>query len=484
MPRRAFWFSMNRQIRPNIPVSPARQAAYQILLRVDEGAYASALVATLPQADLSRQDMGLAQQIVLGVLRWQGQLDYFIEKYSRRLITSLDLPVLVALRMGLYQLRFLSRVPASAAVNESDNLVKKARLKSAAPLVNGVLRNAARNAADLPGADIPDPVTRLSIELSHPAWMLERWSRSFGQSAARALALANNEVPSIAFRVNTLLCSPAQALEALADDGLRVSPSSLVPGAFLAEQGAGLAGSSAAKQGLIYIQSEGSQLISLLVQAGPGDRILDVCAAPGSKTTHLAALTDNKAWIAACDVHLNRATALAATCRRLGATCVDSFVADAAAGLPFTEGSAKFDRVLVDAPCSGTGTLRENPEIKWRLTPEDPPRLAELQFALLNRAAEAVKPGGRLVYSTCSLEPEENEALIARFLATTPAFNLTPLKATDFLPQSLTPTASDLPEVSSDGLTISPITADGFIRTFPSIQGTDGFFAAILERRI
>src|SRR5262249_27836306 len=239
--------------------SPSRRTALEILQRVEaDGAYASVLLAAIPESSLKRSDRALVHELVLGVLRWRKTLDYFIEKYSGRASRTLDLPVLNALRLGIYQLRWLSRVPASAAVNESVNLVRRARLASAAGLVNAVLRRASRGLSDSPGQDTVDPLEKLAVQVSHPAWMLERWSTRLGSAAASSIALANNQVPRVAFRINTRLSTAEQVLTSLQRDGVSFEPSSVAPGAFVAGHGAALASAAAAAQGWIYLQDEAS----------------------------------------------------------------------------------------------------------------------------------------------------------------------------------------------------------------------------------
>lgn len=441
-------------------VSPARRTAFDMLSRVEvERAYASVMVAALPESDLSREDRALAQEITLGVLRWQRSLDYFIERYSGRSIARLDLPVVIALRVGLYQLRHLTRVPQAAAVNESVNLVRRARVASAVPMVNAVLRQASRRLEETAGGGILDPLERASVELSHPQWMIERWQSVFGRDETRQLALANNTPPATAFRVNTLRTSVNEALTDLNAEGVYVRESHVAHGAFVVESGRAPALIQAAQRGMIYFQDEASQLVSILLEPRSGQRVLDLCAAPGSKTSHIAALTDDGAWIVACDRHHHRLTTLRAMCERLGVQSIDALALDATSVLPFVAGRQEFDRVLVDAPCSGTGTLSGNPEIKWRLTPDDMTRLAELQHSLLERGASAVASSGRLVYSTCSIEREENEEVVRDFLKGTTLFKVIEPNA----PAGL-------------------ITTDGFVRTFPHRDGTDGFFAAAFER--
>lgn len=446
--------------KQSVAVSPARQAAFEILRQVEaEHAYASVLVAAIPDSRLSREDRALAQEITLGTLRWQQSLDYFIERYSERAIARLDLPVLIALRMGLYQLRHLTRVPQSAAVNQSVNLVRRARVASAASMVNAVLRNAARRLDEPAGEGIADPAARASVELSHPRWMLERWTSAFGEHETRQLALANNTPPATAFRVNTLRTPIDKALTDLNAAGVTTRESHVAQNAFIVSSASSVVVMQAARRGAIYVQDEASQLVSILLDPGGGERVLDLCAAPGSKTSHIAALADDKARIVACDLHHHRLITLRATCERLGIRSVNSVAMDATFSLPFITGEHEFDRVLVDAPCSGTGTLRGNPEIKWRLAADDLTRLGDIQLSLLERAASSVASGGRLVYSTCSIELEENEVVVGRFLRNAPAFRV------------VRPNAAA-------GL----ITKDGFVRTFPHRDGCDGFFAAVLER--
>jgi 16S rRNA (cytosine967-C5)-methyltransferase len=441
-------------------ISPARRAAFDILSRVEkEGAYASVLIAALNESNLSRSDSALAQEITLGVLRWQKSLDYFIERYSRRKAESLDLPVLISLRIGLYQLRYLTRIPASAAVNESVNLVKVSRARSAYGFVNAVLRNAARHMDDQAGDEIADEMERASVSLAHPRWLIERWASQPGAIEARELASANNQTPRITFRINTLAAVERDALALLESRGVTLLRSDYVPGAFVVESGPASEVQQAASRGLIYLQDEASQLVSQLLDARSGERILDLCAAPGSKTSHIAALTRNGAWIVACDIHPHRLAQLAATCNRLDARSVERVVLDATSELPFLVEAQRFDRVLIDAPCSGTGTLRRNPEIKWRLAPDDPARLASVQLGILNRATDVIRRGGRLVYSTCSIEREENEDVIFRFIDEGAPFRII------------------RPDAHTD-----LITSEGFVRTFPHRHQTDGFFAAVLER--
>jgi len=320
-------------------ISTARAVAFDVLLLVESGGYASDLLFTRSAA-LDSRDAGLASEIVLGVLRFQSQLDFLIDYYAGKK-ARLDMEVRIALRMGIYQLRYLERVPAHAAIHESVELIKRARKRSAAGFANAVLRKVDRSEVAWPSRE---------IELAHPAWLLERWDRQFGVETATAIARANLRRPETYVR------------------GGR-------------------------------IQDIGSQSIVPLLHLERGQTFLDVCAAPGNKT---AQALEAGVRVIACDFHVSRLTPM----KPLG---IDLLALDARQPLPFRR---RFDRILVDAPCTGTGTLAHNPEIKWRLRPVDIERMREIQTQILHQAIEALAPGGRLVYSTCSLETEENEGVV------------------------------------------------------------------------
>ena len=436
--------------------SPARRAAFQILRRVElEGAYASVLLASL-DPEMREDDRALCHELVLGVLRRQLWLDRLIEHFARRRSDKIDLPVKLALRAGLYQLRFLSRVPPSAAVNESVNLVRAAGLRSAASFANAVLRHATREPDYDPASGVESAAEKLTIETSHPLWLIERWTSAFGFAETEALARANNEPAPTAFRFTQRRQDQKQILEELESQGAQVSPSKIAPDAWRVE-GAGGGVRKLSRDDLIYLQDEASQLVAHLLGAEPGDRVLDVCAAPGSKTTHLAALAP-QALIIAGDLHAHRLRTLNELASRQGANNITPVGCDATQRLPFADGS--FDRVLVDAPCSGTGTLRRNPEIRWRLNAAEIAELSSKQISILNNAAAMVRPGGRLIYSTCALEPEEDEMVVERFAK----------EHNEYAPVRLA-AANDLQ------------TETGAIRTWPHRHGTDGFFVAAFQRR-
>jgi len=323
--------------------------------------------------------------------------------------------------------------------------------------VNAVLRRATREPDYSPASAIADPLERIVIETSHPRWLVERWSNAFGIEQAKLMATANNVTPPTAFRVVKLVADEKEVLEKLRAAGADLVPSKIVGSAWRVS-GVTAKVRELSDQGEIYIQDEASQLIAEIVNAQPGDRVLDVCAAPGGKTTQIADGAGDKAEVVAMDISPRRLSTVARTIEMHHLKSIRLIVADAGTPLPFD--AQAFDRVLLDAPCSGTGTLRHNPEIRWRLKNDDILTLAEQQKRFLSHAAKVVKPGGLLVYSTCSVEVEENEDVIKDFLASNDQFR----------------------QVSM--LVNADLRTDfGFARTWPHWQGSDGFFVAAVKRK-
>ncbi|HKQ79386.1 MAG TPA: 16S rRNA (cytosine(967)-C(5))-methyltransferase RsmB [Blastocatellia bacterium] len=472
-------------------VTPSRIAAFDVLSRVaTEDAFASNLLASPRYDRLSREDHALAQELSLGVLRWQIQLDFLIERYVRRALDKLDSEVVVALRLGLYQLKFLSRVPPHAAINESVNLVKQSGKKSAAALVNAALRAAQRDEGfDLnraintsPGS----PLKKLSFETAHPPWLLERWVERFGVEEARAMALANNTAPRAAFRFNTLRASAARTREWLAEHNVAIRDSELAPGAAVIESGFLSPKSEPVREGWIYLQDEASQLVARLAAVQSGGlksqntnlRLLDLCAAPGGKTTLLASLLPANAMIVAGDLHLHRLRTMTELSGRLGVENIHPVQLDATSDLPFTQSfnregdrasdqEGTFDLVLLDAPCSGLGTVQRNPEIKLRMNVGRIEELAGLQTRLIANAARQLRAGGLLTYSVCSTEPEEGEEVVAWLRQNNPEFR-------DL-------TRERLLEI---GLDPAPLLTPSFgARTFTRRHGSESFFFCVLWKR-
>ena len=344
---------------------------------------------------LAERDRALAAELVLGSLRRRGALDAMVEKAARRAASDLDLEALTALRLGLYQLRYLDRIPAHAAVSESVELVKRGGRAKAAGFVNAVLRRAP-----------PRPDPRRELELCHPPWLVARWRKNLGAAAAEELMRANLERPAAWLRFNVGF-DLAETLESLSSEGVETAAGERPCTRKLI---AGRPERTAAwRQGRVRIQDAGSQAIAPLLGLEAGMSLLDMCAAPGGKTLHAIELLGSPAGVVAGDLHPARLR----TMRELGVDC-NLVALDAARAIPLRRA---FDRILVDAPCSGSGTLGRNPDLKWRLEPGDIPRLAKLQRAILGRALDAVAPGGALVYATCSLEPEENERVVEAVLA-------------------------------------------------------------------
>jgi len=446
--------------------------AFEILRRVaSEEAFASDLLHAKLAGRVGRADAALATELTLGVLRWQRLLDFLLQRHLDRPAGRLDLEVLLALRLGLYQLRFLERVPAHAAVNESVELAKSARKRSAAPLVNAVLRRLAPEAkiadADLE-ALLPagaSAAERMAILYSHPNWLVERWLERFGAERTVALLEANNRPP----RLCCALLDPQEAepvTESLRREGFEVAPGRWLRTA-LAISGGNPPASESFRLGKISLQDEASQMVAHLVDARPGDVALDICAAPGGKTGILARAAAPEGRVIAADVQEHRLRSAREQLTRTHAQGVWWLALDAVQPLPFAE---MFQRILLDAPCSGTGTLARNPEIKWRLQADDLDRFHCRQTAMLGQALARLAPGGRLVYSTCSLEPEENEQTVREAISQDAGVRIVLGQA------ALGPWLREVAAAAS------LFDADGFFRTFPPESGTDGFFAAVLER--
>jgi 16S rRNA (cytosine967-C5)-methyltransferase len=448
--------------KPTMPVSPSRAAAFEILLRVErDQSYATELLHSERNAKLSPADHGLATELVMGVLRWRSLLDHRIAVASTQKIQRLDLEVLTTLRLGVYQLQFLSRVPARAAIFESVEIVKAARKRSAAAFVNAVLRKANTNReadarVEIVGAG---DVGSLALRAAHPQWLVERWSERYGFENARQICLHDQTIPATAIHVDD-----ERTVAELASAGIGLSLGLLLSDARRVESG-DVTRTETYRDGRVSIQDEASQLVALLV--GRGQRLLDCCAAPGSKTALLAKQNPH-ATVVASDLHPHRARLLR---ERIDVPNVRVLAADAC-HLPFAPG---FDRILADVPCSGTGTLARNPEIKWRLTPEDLADLHSRQVAILKSTLALLAPSGRLLYSTCSLEREENEAVVEEVLSEVRGFAL--LNCEEELTKLRRTGALVWPEVKS-------LVSGYYLRTLPGVHPCDGFFAAVIERPI
>jgi 16S rRNA (cytosine967-C5)-methyltransferase len=425
-------------------ISPARTAAFDILIKIETDKAFSSVMLPVFEENLSPADRGLCHELVLGALRKQIYLDKIIDAFAGG--KKLDSAVRIAIRLGLYQLKFLDRIPDHSAINESVNLVQRAKKTSAKGLVNAVLRRVTREDIAL---EFADEIERISVERSHPRWLVERWIGLFGVDETERLAAANNEVPKLAFRFTA---------KSSRKDAEHAKRSEFVEGCFIGESFDPEL-RKLAESGDIYFQDEASQMVASIVQLRSGENFLDVCAAPGSKTTMIAAeFLNNENLIVAGDNNTSRLDFLQQNCAAQGVGFVNIVQYDAENTLPFAAES--FDAVLVDAPCSGTGTIRHNPEIRYFLDEADIAELSDKQLRILENASKLVKTGGRLVYSTCSLEREENEAVCEKFMSGNKAFV----------------------KVVHDVLSRF-VTDDGFARTFPHRDNMDGFFIAVFERK-
>ncbi len=442
--------------------SSPRRIAVEILNRIEEtGAYAEPLLdAALSGTGLANPaDRGLLTELVYGTLRMQGRLDWIIVQLYRGDMTALETTVRNILRTGLYQLLFTDRIPPFAAVNEAVGLARDFA-PAASGLVNAILRSSLRRGEAIAWPDMAkNPEKAIAVLHSHPPWLVRRLLASYGVEETIAICRTNNTVPPLALRVNSLKASRKRAITVLAQEGITAEETLFSPdGITLTSPAAALRKSTCYREGLIRIQDEASQLISRLVAPESGERLLDLCAGSGGKTLHLAALMGNGGSITALDLQSEQLRMLREEAERLGVMIVETRRGDAA--VPIESFRGTFDRVLLDAPCSGLGTLRRNPEIRWRIAPADLNQCMELQNLLLASAAEYIRPGGRLVYSVCTVTPEENEMVIGKFLKNNSDFNL-------IFPSALPPTLVD---------------AKGFFRTAPHLHRTDGFFGAVLVR--
>jgi 16S rRNA (cytosine967-C5)-methyltransferase len=438
-----------------------------VLERVERaGAYADlALHAALRRSRLAPADRALATELVYGTLRWRGRLDFLLSRVLERDFDTLEPLVATLLRLGAYQIVFTRSVPDSAAVDQTVRCARAVGAERATGLVNGVLRRLARIHEKIPLPDLmDDPLGHLTGVLSLPPWIADRWLEIFGAEEAAMLAKASNSVPPITARVNPLRSSRQVLIEELAPRLPDVRPCRLAPrGVVLGHRGHP-AHDPAFLEGRFTIQDEASQLVVAYLEPQPGERILDVCAAPGTKTTAIAEEIGDAGEIVAVDRNVRRLRLVGRDARRLGLTNITTCEHDAMGTLRGFAARGDFDRILVDAPCSGLGTLRRNPDARWRVRPGDPRRLAEIQTAILRNAAATLRPGGILVYSTCTLLPEENEMVVEALLSEARDLRLLPGEAAPEATRSL-------------------VGADGYLRCFPHLHDTDGFFAARLERR-
>src|SRR5215210_7556558 len=391
-------------------VAPARRCAYAVLRRVfEDGAWADRVLrGEAERLGLDARDLALATRLAYGAVQRRATLDHVIAGLAGRGLERLESAVVAALRLGTFQLAYLDRIPAHAAVGESVELAKEGS-RGGAGLVNAVLRRAAREARGLVEALPEDTPAAAALRHSHPEWVAALWWQSLGARDARALMAADNDPAEPSLRANTLRTSAAELAARLP---VRSRPVPGLPEGLVLEEPFDAHGAPEWREGLFMPQSRAAMTVARVLAPRPGERVLDLCAAPGGKTTHLAALMEDRGHVVAVERHAGRAAGLARTAERMGAGCVEVRTGDATA----EHERGGYERVLVDPPCSDLGTLASRPDARWRKTADQPARLARTQAAILRAGGAAVRPGGTLVYSTCTISPAENEGVVARFL--------------------------------------------------------------------
>lgn len=444
----------------NIRTKNPREAALLLLQDVFlKGAYANlALSQGLHEAPLSQLDRKLCTELVYGTVKTMGTLDWYLEKVVHKPLRKLDTIVLVILRLGAYQILYLDRIPDSAACNESVKLAKKWVHEGAARLVNGALRQLARTKDQwkLPEGEEQE-LARLALDYYHPEWLVRRWKYRFGMEAAKQICEFDNAKPVFSFRVNTLRTTRQQLQEDLARDGIMASPSRWSPDGLLCDNLPSLESFMKKYGDKVYIQDESSMLDAAVLAPEPGQTVLDLCSAPGGKTTHLAQIMHDEGKILACDIYDHKLALLEENARRLGIRCIKTCKQDGTVYRPEWKETA--DRVLVDAPCSGLGVLNRRPEARWTKEERKLSQFPPLQKKILAAAAQYVKPGGRLLYSTCTLEQDENTRVRSYFLEHHPEFIPVPFA--------------------------HPVTGEAVdeLQILPQRDHIDGFYLCLFERK-
>ncbi|MEW6378668.1 MAG: 16S rRNA (cytosine(967)-C(5))-methyltransferase RsmB [bacterium] len=443
----------------------ARGLSVGILIRADEeSAYLDILLAeALKGSSLSLRDRHLVTAITYGVLRYRNQLDWWIEQVASRPVAEMPAAVKAILRSGVYQLLFLSRVPPSAAINEAVNLTYNYGRRGVAGFVNAILRQLHRRKAAIRfPAESTDPVRHIALVYAHPEWMVRRWIQHLGREGCKALCQANNRQPRLTIRLNTLKMPVEQAILSLAQELQDLQPSGIVPEGWYLEGPRPLIESSAFREGYFEIQGLSSMLAVRALAPRPEEKVLDACAGRGGKTTFLAQLMDNRGFLLALDPSFRKLGLLRENSRRLGAGIIREVCADAR----FSPVRSRFDRLLLDVPCSSLGIIRRHPEIKWIRTESDLASLSSLQLGILEQGSCLVAEKGVMLYSACTLEPEETSLVVNRFLDQHPAFIRDDVRP--YLPEPLRDAAGE----------------DGYVRIYPHrYADLDGFFIARLKKR-
>lgn len=455
--------------RPVPSKSSARDTALQVLTAVEqEGAYSNLLLnGAIQKAGLSGTDAGLATELVYGTISRLNTIDYFLEQFVAKGLAKLQPWVRSLLRLSFYQIYYLDRIPPHAAVNEAVNIAKRRGHQGISGMVNGVLRNVLRRKEELVLPADLTPVKRIALAHSHPEWLVSRWVKQFGEETAEAICRANNEPPAVSVRVNLSRVTKEELLRQMKEQGLDAVPSELSPDGIIVRSGGNMALTSWYKEGLLSVQDESSMLVGRAVLPEPGMTVLDACAAPGGKTCHMAELMDGRGEVIANDIHPHKAKLIEDQAERLGLGAVVRTVSGDAAKLAERFAPESFDRLLLDAPCSGLGVIRRKPDLKWAKRPEDIEDISRLQRELLDAVSGLLKPDGVLVYSTCTIEKAENSDVVRDFLDRHPEFQL----ADEQAGAGLQLTAADAREPMG-------------LQLLPQDAHSDGFYICRLIKRL
>jgi 16S rRNA (cytosine967-C5)-methyltransferase len=405
--------------------SNVRGTAVDILVKIEKSqAYSNLLLnQSIQKAELSVKDISLLTEMVYGTIQRKNTLDFYIEPFVKKGLNKLDLWVLVLLRLSVYQMVFLDRVPAHAIINEAVNIAKKRGHKGISGFVNGVLRSIQREGTrDI--AAVQDNTEQLSLELSHPTWLLHRWMKYYGKEQVTRMCQMNLRPPHVTARVNTHKSNMDDVIDMLKKEGIEVKRGELAEESLQVVKGA-LPKSNTFQEGYVTIQDESSMLVAHALDVSADQHVLDACAAPGGKTTHLAERMNNQGHITALDLHPHKIKLIITQAERLGLTNISAKDMDSRDAINVFK-PASFDRILLDAPCSGFGVIRRKPDIKWTKTEQDIAQIASIQKQLLDSVSKLLKPGGLLVYSTCTIEKEENSGVVDAFLTNHADFTLDP----------------------------------------------------------
>lgn len=445
-------------------IDAARDAAVRVVYKVlREGAYSNiALRQELDESALGRLDKALVTEVVNGTLRNLTRIDWVKSQFVKN--KKMEPWIEDIIRCGIYQILFLDRVPDSAVCNESAELARKHGHEGTVKFVNGVLRNVSRSKDNLVYPDKHKGITKyLSVFYSHPEWMVKKWVKDYGGEFTEELLKANNETPPFTIRCNRLKTSKDELVKILEEEGIECQEGSYNPEAIYIRGTSSIEDKESFRKGYYQVQDESSMLVAHITDPEPGAMILDMCSAPGGKTTHIGELMKNRGFIVARDVHQHKLKLVEDNCRRLGVDIVSTELYNAT---QLDENSLeKFDRVLLDAPCSGLGVLRRKPDLRWKKEPDNFKELAMLQREMLQIASKYVKPGGALIYSTCTINKTENIMVVRDFLSQNTQFQLESLVGR--IPEKL----------------VCKSAQEGYLELFPNTHGTDGFFIARIRKR-